>query len=406
MDVDLEKTMRGIVLAMFIFGLLSPTVAAAKKFTVNSLVDLPDLTPGDDKCVSYLVTLAPYVFIFCTLRAAIEEANSLPGRDEIIVGPGTYVLGVAGADEDGAATGDLDITESVSLTGKGRQVTVIDGGGLDRIFDIHGSDAIVEMSDLSLRNGKIITGSEEEGQGGGAIRNSASLTLERVDLMENVVLGNGLGSNGGALSNEGMCRLKDSSIFANESRSGGGLWNGREATMQVEQTTLRHNHGSVGGGVCNRGDLTLLNSTVSNNRKDSESSMALGIYNSGEMTMIHSTVAENNDGGEGAGLMNEGTLSLMNSVLASHDSSNCLLTIPLTSEGGNLDSDTSCALDQDSDFSGVDPLLTPLGTNGGFSRTHLFLLGSPSGMAALTSPGRELCLISVERGAPMAKVAT
>jgi CSLREA domain-containing protein len=359
-------------------GLLFPGDGASKTFTVNSQGDLPDLTPGDGKCVSYLIPLPPYVFIFCTLRAAIEEANSLPGNDEIVLGSGVYSIAIEGVDEDNAATGDLDITETVTLSGKGREATRIDGGALDRIFDIHGSDTRVEVRNLSLQNGKIVSVSDDGGQGGGAIRNSGMLTLRGVSLSQNLVQDGGSeNAGGGALYNQGDCSLTGSSVFLNEARLGGAIWNGPDAAMRVDQTTLRHNHSRLGGGVFNLGTLSLVNSTVSNNGISDKTSKALGIYNSGEVEIIQSSIVENNENGEGAGLLNEGETIIVNSVIASHASSNCLLGIPLISYGGNLDSDGSCGMDHETDFSAVDPLLSSLGTNGGNTWTHAFLLGSP-----------------------------
>ncbi|NCX97318.1 MAG: hypothetical protein EBX35_01675 [Planctomycetia bacterium] len=43
-----------------------------------------------------------------TLRQAVIQANATPGADTIMLRAGTYRLTLAGADEDAAATGDLD----------------------------------------------------------------------------------------------------------------------------------------------------------------------------------------------------------------------------------------------------------------------------------------------------------
>jgi CSLREA domain-containing protein len=380
-----------VILLFFALCLLVPGSGTAKQFTVNSREDLPDLTPGDDKCVSYLITLPPYVFIFCTLRAAIEEANSLPGDDEILVGSGTYTLEIEGTGENVAATGDLDITDTVTLSGKGREATHIDGGGLDRIFDIHGVDTRVAIHDLSLQNGKIVPDIEGVDQGGGAIRNYGMLTLSGVALSENSVQdGDPDNSGGGALYNLGYCRLTGSSVFFNEARSGGALWNGPDAAMFVDSTTLRHNFSRLGGGVFNLGALSLVNSTVSNNGISDEASKALGIYNSGKMEIVQSTIAGNNDGEEGAGLLNEGDITIVNSVIASHGCWDCVLRSPLTSSGGNLDSDGSCNMDHETDLSEVDPLLSSLGSNGGPTWSHVFLLGSLLKDNGLDLSGREI----------------
>lgn len=54
---------------------LEPTTHAAATFTVNSSADGPDTNPGDGVCVAERNA--------CTLRAAIQEANALPGLDAI-----------------------------------------------------------------------------------------------------------------------------------------------------------------------------------------------------------------------------------------------------------------------------------------------------------------------------------
>ena len=52
-----------------------PATHAAATFTVNSLLDTPDATPGNGTCADANGA--------CTLRAAIQEANSLAGDDTI-----------------------------------------------------------------------------------------------------------------------------------------------------------------------------------------------------------------------------------------------------------------------------------------------------------------------------------
>ena len=56
-------------------------------------------------------------------RAAIQEANALTGADVIQVPAGVFTLNIAGAGEDASATGDLDITEDLTLIGAGAAST-------------------------------------------------------------------------------------------------------------------------------------------------------------------------------------------------------------------------------------------------------------------------------------------
>jgi CSLREA domain-containing protein len=97
-------------------GLGVGTATAASTFTVNSTADVVDANPGNGLCdTGNLVGSDPE----CTLRAAVQEANALAGTDTINLPAGTYTLTIGGTGEDVAATGDLDITADVTITGAG-----------------------------------------------------------------------------------------------------------------------------------------------------------------------------------------------------------------------------------------------------------------------------------------------
>ncbi|MCB1560023.1 MAG: hypothetical protein KDI75_02810, partial [Xanthomonadales bacterium] len=85
----------------------SPVLAGL--FHVNVTVqDAVDNDPGDGEC---RISSGE----FCTLRAAVMEANANPGPDLIILpGNATITLNISGTGNS-AATGDLDITESVTI---------------------------------------------------------------------------------------------------------------------------------------------------------------------------------------------------------------------------------------------------------------------------------------------------
>ncbi|MEN8200632.1 MAG: choice-of-anchor Q domain-containing protein [Thermodesulfobacteriota bacterium] len=358
---------------MFALVLVAPGNGAAETFFVNSYEDVSDLNPGDGLCVAYLIVIPPFVLPFCTLRAAIQETNSLAGADEIVLTESTYTLTVEGTEEDSAATGDLDIMESVTISGAGRGETVIDGGGLDRIFDIFGTESRVKIRDLSLQNGRVASGFVE--QGGGAIRNYATLSLTAVALSNNYVGG---GGGGGAICNLGNCTLLNASVSLNGAWSGGALWNAAGAAMRVEQSTVRHSVSGAGGCLLNFGKFSLVNSTVSNNGAADGVAEPVAIWNSGEMELVQVTVAENTKADKGVGLQNFGELTMVNTLIAGHGGQDCRQQGGLTSLGGNLDSDTSCKLDGETDLSGLDPLLGSLGAHGGSTWSHLFLLTSPA----------------------------
>ena len=74
------------VVAVFACALALPALAAAETFTVNSLGDEVDETPGDEFCLTAGGE--------CTLRAGIEEANALSGFDVIGFDEAVFGVGV------------------------------------------------------------------------------------------------------------------------------------------------------------------------------------------------------------------------------------------------------------------------------------------------------------------------
>ena len=86
-------------------ALLFCVTSSAQNFTVNSTVDAVDINPGDGICADASGN--------CTLRAAIQESNSLPGWHTITLTAVTYNLTIAGANENNCATGDLDIKKKI-----------------------------------------------------------------------------------------------------------------------------------------------------------------------------------------------------------------------------------------------------------------------------------------------------
>jgi hypothetical protein len=115
---------------------------------------------------------------FCSLRELIISANTGTAVDTCGVATAidvvrfadadaTYTLTVVGADEDDAATGDLDIL--VPLTFEANGETVIDAAGLDRIFDVH-EGASLTLTGFTLRGGDAL------GAHGGAIRTLGPLS--------------------------------------------------------------------------------------------------------------------------------------------------------------------------------------------------------------------------------------
>ena len=291
----------------------------------------------------------------CSLREAIGAANALAGADTITVPAGTYTLSIAGTGEDANATGDLDITDDLTINGA--FTSIVDGGALDRVFHIF-SGTTVTISYLTIQNGSA------SGGGGGGIRNDATLTLTN-----STVSGN---TGGGILNAFGTLTLKYSTVSGNTSAV------------------------SAGGGIHSLGPLTLTNSTVSGNSTGTSGGGIFGGTGS-TLTLNNSTVSGNTPGG----IANTGTATLKNTIVANNTGGDCTSGAP-TSLGHNLDSDGTCALSGTGDISSGNANLGALALNApGTTATHALLAGSDAidaGNPATPGSGGNACEATDQRG--------
>jgi hypothetical protein len=342
------------------------------------------------------------------------ETNALPDWDKIVVGRRGAVLTRAGAFEDAAATGDLDVTDSLTILGRGLGVDVGGGRGFeDRIFDVdptrngisvrmHGftiarGDAFGsgggienhETADLTLMH-MVVRSNRVSGSianMGGGIESNGALLLAHSEVSANEASGN-MFSVGGGISNGGPLTIDASSITGNRAEAnGGGLYNGAPGAASVTASTIAANSsGHSGGGVWNRSRLTMENTTISGNHAVPWGG---GLNNNlGTVTLSHVTVAANSAGLFGAGIYDTGggIVELRNSLVdepGQPGAQSCGGLI--TSGAGNLDSGTSCAFSMPTDISNAGSQVDPLDFNGGATATHALKPGSVAIDAAVTA---------------------
>ncbi len=231
----------------------------------------------------------------CSLREAIDNANACPGPQTIKLPPATYPLTLAGPDDDTNATGDLDITDDLTILGEA--VPSINGINQDRIFEVF-SSATVVMDHLLLIGGKA--------QMGGAIRNHGDLTIRGGSIHHNVAAvppgGAGASSGGGIFNEAGTLRLENTQIFSNEADEGGGIYNLGTATLIAENVLLAGNTASAkAGGLWNNAgaQATLTNVEI---RMNTAAFDAGGIFNDGLLEATGITFEENEAATDGGGL--------------------------------------------------------------------------------------------------------
>ncbi|NLE44621.1 MAG: CSLREA domain-containing protein [Chloroflexi bacterium] len=267
----------------------------------------------------------------CSLREAVRAANTNApfggcpagnsgARDIIIVASGVYTLTLTGAGEDANATGDLDISSDITVTGAGAEQTII-AGMLDRVLHVLSGDVVVNH--LTIAHGDPPNGAAGAmgatpgangtpggaGSDGGGIYNAGTLTLNSCTVRNN---GAGRGGNGGSGA------AGASGISGGAGGTGGaGSAGGR---------------GGRGGGIYNAGTLTLNGSTVTRNsagdggvggsgRSGGDGGGGIAVFGSemGGDGGAGGAGGTGGGGGSGGGICNFGTLTVNESTISDND---------------------------------------------------------------------------------------
>lgn len=306
----------------------------------------------------------------CALREAVQAANTdtafggCPAGSsiDIITFQGFsnhFKLSRAGRGEDANATGDLDVDASgtIVFVGNGSGKTVIDGDGVDRVFDLDcRSDMSVQFNSLT-----ILGGDAGNSNGGGIYDCAGAVTLYQVHMTENSA------NQGGALA------------IASSPLAG---------DVTVSRSAFTRNHALTGPGSAIRHGgndlLKLTNTTLSEN--DATGSGAL--YAEGDVALKNVTVAYNTGAGTGGVYIASGTARFDNSIFSDNTNRNTssstavdLRCIPTAlSDGYNLWKNGVCtfSINRPTDLPDTDPLLGTLADAGRSRPVHVLLPGSPA----------------------------
>ncbi len=393
-------------------GAVEVEVPIPTSLVVTSPQDEIDVLPGNGTCNTASGG--------CSLRAAVMEANRLPGLQTINVQPGTYPLTIP-PNEGGfepAEGGDLDVSDQIAIVGSGAASTIIDANGASRVFEgvygvamsfaqvtlrggqesgfgggiAAGYDSAVTLTDVVLRNNRglyggglhssggtvnitrtqIIENSTSFGSGGGVSADgSLTMTSSRVEL-------NTAGSSGGGIQ-AGQAVITRSTITGNQTTAGSGWGGGISVGSLTMTASTVANNSSVqqGGGIFMSGG-TITNSTVTGNRTGTEGG---GISTNGESTLTHVTVVGNRSNtGQGNGLMAFGSgagFIVRNSIIYNVTKGGGPECVRVAAQRsfGSVAGDGSCNLV--GAYVG-NPLLGPLGSNGGPTQTRVPQAGSPA----------------------------
>lgn len=375
--------------------------------------------------VVLVVALVVTLLLQGRLQTALTNLqNSLPVNVTNLNdhGPGSLRQAIALAENGGAITfaknlkgtltltsGALIIAKNLAISGPGASNLTISAGNRSNVIEV------LENHFVTLSNITITKGNGGNSQQGGAVLNNGTLVIINCVLSGNTSTDEG----GGAIDNRFNARLIITStvISGNKSTDGGGGIFNLAGDITITNSTISNNtavgtQDGFGGGIYNEGNLTISNSTLLGNKAFIGGG---GIYNNGSLTLTNSTISGNTapDGGglgnispaavggmsllyvtiadntakTGGGISTDpsAATSMMNSIVAgNHASSGPDILGPVGLLTLNLIQNTSGTIFQSSPdgstvpITGKSPDLGPLQNNGGPTLTYALLPGSPA----------------------------
>lgn len=322
----------------------------------------------------------------------MTRATRFRGFASVLAMSGLLVV-VAGAARGATFTPATvaDLVANVATANANGASDVVELGGLTFTLTVannavDGSNGLPDVTEagttLTIRNGTIAAG--------GAFRIlhvAAGATL----VLENVTLSGGSAGlfPGGAVYNAGTLSATSCTFSGNASDEPGGAIYNTGDVAAIRNCTFSGNSAYVGGGLHNDGTVaSLTNSTFAQNAAGYQGG---GISNGqgGTITSLASCIVATNTGGDGPPEFADGgvTASAADNLIGTNDGHGVANGVNGNQVGTGA--------------SPLDPLLGPLGNNGGPTATHALLAGSP----AIDAGGNPAALAFDQRGTPFARTS-
>lgn len=363
--------MNGIDAVEYGHGTLPKTVLTSAKVLALLFATLLALAWGSPAWAETLTVTSNADAGDGSLRAAVDVANSNGEAD-------TITFDLPEGDRTITLAGQISFTASQETTIDGGQVVTVSGGDATRVFSVRpGAEFAIERLTVSDGNAS--------GSTGGGIYNEGTLSVTG-----STISGNSANAAGG-IDSLGTLSVTGSTVSGNSaSNGGGGLFN-YHGVLSVTDSTISGNSASFGGGIHSNTDLTsstttIENSTISGNTATNRGG---GFRNFTGLATIRNTTITNNTApdGSGAGVVSTADTATRTVVGASIIAANSTTDVdyigstnPFSSEGYNVLGDGNAAnFNETGDQTGVaDPGLGLLADNGGPTKTHALLEGSPA----------------------------
>ncbi len=317
----------------------------------------------------------------CSLRDAVAAA---PDGAIVRVPSGYYALTLRGV--GGAGVGDINVSRSITIAGTGETGAFIDASSLGQwAFSVKRGGIEVTLRGLTIfgaQSGDLrtagvwvdggsvrlhaVTITSGRARRGGAISVGADGALQ---VHDSLLIGGTAATRGGAIWVAGEATITDSALVAGRAERGGAIWASPASTVTVDGSTLSGNRATgTGGAMWTGGHAALDSVTVAGNRAEHGAAI---VATAGARVRVGHTVVASNHSGAGGQCVGR-----------------------LTSLGFNVEDGRRCGFGRPSDQMGTDPLLRPLGSNGGPTPTRALAAASPAIDVGGTCGPRD------QRGAP------
>jgi len=233
---------------------------------------------------------------------------------------------------------------------------------------------------------------DNSGYQGGAIFSWLSdLTINDSAIVENIA-----DSDGGGIWTARSMIINSSSIYGNQAGgNGGGIWGtpgGNSGDTHITTSTIAHNWaGGDGGGIWFEDPMYITSSTISGNQADNDGGGVFGLY---PLILAHSTInrnradADNDSSGVGGGISGPNIDSTLDHTIVAGNERGIAtrddIAATMTATHSLIGDDTGAAItDNGGNLLGtgiapIDARLALLADNGGFTKTHGLLFGSPA----------------------------
>jgi hypothetical protein len=361
-----------------------------------------------------------------SLRQTVIDANAYPGLDTITFD----AMAFASQQVITLTSGEISITDSLTIQGPAASLSTVSGNKSSRVFYVYSAPSLIDVTITGLT---ISQGNAGSGFGGGILSFGENVTIERcvfdsnaaftggalrvyapgkLSLSDSKITNNSANNNAGGIVSSGGATIQRSTISGNTAiNSFGGIY--AYGGLNLLNSTVSGNTGANGGGLALFGAATRVfvihNSTISGNATSSNGGgIALGnsfLAFNATLTVQNTTITNNSantgSGGgiarvNGSGLIDsESSILQGNSAMTGPDIFTTGPVSAKTTAFGFIDG-ISTYINKGGNLIGQNIMLGPLADNGGPTKTHAPLPGSP----LIGGGSNSASLTTDQRGAP------